>query len=137
MNETNTPPNGPDVPTLNSVHPFRTADASNTANTPATPSTPQANEGDKPVTAAVGFLEQAVQGAHNTVDRLAEGVKPTVQDLGERASSAEDALLAKSEQLREAGDEWMESVRASVRDNPLAAVAAALALGLLLARITR
>jgi ElaB/YqjD/DUF883 family membrane-anchored ribosome-binding protein len=131
MNETPIPPNDPDVPTLNSVHPFRTADASNTSDGP------RIADSDRPVAAAVGLLEQAVQGAHTTLDRLAEGAKPTVQELSERAASAEDALLAKSDQLREAGDEWVESVRTSVRDNPLAAIAAALALGLLLARISR
>lgn len=39
--------------------------------------------------------------------------------------------------LRETRDEWVEGVRASVRNNPLATVAAAVALGAVIARIAR
>jgi hypothetical protein len=35
------------------------------------------------------------------------------------------------------GDEWAASLRCSVRDNPLTAVAAALVAGVLIARLTR
>jgi ElaB/YqjD/DUF883 family membrane-anchored ribosome-binding protein len=43
----------------------------------------------------------------------------------------------KGNQLRDTGDAWVESARTTVRDNPLVAIAAALTLGLLIARITR
>jgi len=51
--------------------------------------------------------------------------------------SAGDMLNHRGEQVRDMGDEWAESLRATVRENPLAAVAAAVALGLLVARLTR
>jgi ElaB/YqjD/DUF883 family membrane-anchored ribosome-binding protein len=87
--------------------------------------------------AADGMLKDAVQGAHTTIDRLADRAEPAVQQLGERVSAAGDALHAKADQLRETGDAWAESARTTVRDNPLVAIAAAVTLGLLIARITR
>lgn len=86
---------------------------------------------------AVQLLRQAVRGAHDSIDQLAETVTPTVRKLGESVSAAEDALQAKSEQWRETGDAWVEGVRTTVRRNPLACVAGALALGALIARINR
>jgi ElaB/YqjD/DUF883 family membrane-anchored ribosome-binding protein len=84
-----------------------------------------------------GLLKDAVQGAHTTIDRLADSAGPAVQKIGESVSAAEDALHAKADQLRDTGDAWVESARTTVRDNPLVAIAAALTLGLLIARITR
>jgi hypothetical protein len=48
-----------------------------------------------------------------------------------------ETLHAQTEQWRETGDEWVEGVRSTVRSNPLASVAAALALGAVIARVTR
>jgi hypothetical protein len=52
-------------------------------------------------------------------------------------SAAEDAWHAKTDQLRETRDEWVESMRSAVRSNSLACIAAAVALGAVIARITR
>lgn len=76
------------------------------------------------------MLGRVVQGAHQTIDRLAETAAPHVQRLQEGAG-------ARAEHAKEIGDEWAESVRCTVRDNPLAAVATALALGVLIARLTQ
>ena len=92
---------------------------------------------EKAPTAAVDLLNRAVQGAHATIDRLADSAAPTVRKLGERFTGADNALQAKAGQLREVRDEWTESVRSTVRSNPLASVAGALALGVLIVRITR
>lgn len=94
-------------------------------------------ETEKAAPAAVDLLNRAVQGAHATIDRLADSAAPTVRQLGERMAGADDALQAKAGQLRETRDEWAESVRSTVRSNPLACVAGALVLGALIARITR
>ncbi|MGK2951828.1 MAG: hypothetical protein ACSLEZ_05520 [Thiobacillus sp.] len=72
-----------------------------------------------------------------TIDRLADIAEPAVQQLGESVSAAEGALHAKSVQRRDIGDQWAEGVRTTVRGNPLVFVAAALALGAVIARITR
>jgi hypothetical protein len=87
--------------------------------------------------AAVGLLNAAVQGAHGTLDRFAESATPAIQRLGESVSAAGESLHAKTDQLRVTRDEWVDSARDTVRSNPLAWVAAALALGAVIARITR
>ena len=74
------------------------------------------------------MLDRVVQGAHETIDRLAETAAPHVLRLQEGVS-------ARAEHVKEVGDEWAESLRCTVRENPLAAVAAALAVGVLVARL--
>jgi len=66
-------------------------------------------------------MARVVAGAHHTIDRLAETAAPHV------------------ERLREAdlGDEWAKSLRETVRENPLTALAVAVAAGMVLARVTR
>lgn len=101
------------------------------------PNTSMLPGSEKAPPATVGLLRNAVQGAHATIDRLADSAAPAVRQLGESISAAEDALHVKTDQLRETRDEWVESVRNTVRGNPLVAVAAAVTLGLFIARITR
>ena len=86
---------------------------------------------------ALGVLNNAVQGAHNTLDRIAESAAPAAQQLDDSVAAAAEALHAKTDQLRETRDAWAEGVRSTVRSNPLACVAGALALGAVIARITR
>ena len=88
-------------------------------------------------TAAAPLLDRVVRGAHETIDRLAETAAPHVQKLEETVGSAGDKLRADARRARELGDEWTESVRCTVRDNPLAAVAVALVVGALVARLVR
>ena len=87
--------------------------------------------------AAVGLLKNAVQGAHHTLDRLADRAAPAVRKLGERVSAANATLHAKRDQWRETGDVWVEDMRTSVRRKPLLSVAAAVALGAVIAVIAR
>jgi len=75
-------------------------------------------------------LSRVVRGAHDTLDRLAESAAPHVQRL-------QEGVGGRAAQVKEVGDEWAESLRCTVRDNPLAAVATALALGVLIARLTQ
>jgi ElaB/YqjD/DUF883 family membrane-anchored ribosome-binding protein len=83
------------------------------------------------------LMGRVVQGAHDTIDRLAETAEPHVLRIQEEVASAADAVHSRASQLRETGDEWAESLRSTVRDNPLAALAAALAVGMLVSRLTR
>jgi len=92
---------------------------------------------EKAAPAAVGLLKDAVQGAHNTIDRFADSAAPAVRQLGESVAAAGETLHAKTDQLRETRDEWVEGVRSTVRSKPLASIAAAFALGALIARIIR
>lgn len=83
------------------------------------------------------LLNRVVQGAHQTIDRLAETAAPHVQRLQEGMSSTGDALAQRADHMREVGDEWTENLRTTVRENPLASLATALALGMLISRLTR
>lgn len=123
MNETIQPNSMPEVP-----WPTHRAPAGETPAPPALEKAPQV---------AVDSLNRVVQGAHNAVDRFAEGAAPRVRQLGESVSRAETALGVKAEQLGRAGDAWAESVRGRVRSHPLTAIAVALALGAVIARATR
>jgi ElaB/YqjD/DUF883 family membrane-anchored ribosome-binding protein len=85
---------------------------------------------DNSTTKGGDMLDRVVQGAHHTIDRLAETAAPHVQRLHEDVSS-------RAEHAKEVSDEWAESLRCTVRENPLAAVATALALGAIVARLTQ
>jgi hypothetical protein len=87
--------------------------------------------------AATDSLNRVVQGAHDAVDRFADSAAPKVRQLGQSVSSAETAVRARVDQLGRTRDEWAESLRGRVRSNPLTAIAAAMALGAVIARITR
>lgn len=93
--------------------------------------------GEKALSPAEGMLKHAAKGAHDTIDRLADSAAPAVRKLGDSVTAAESALHATTARLRVTRDEWTEGVRTTVRGNPLASVAAALALGVLVARLTR
>ena len=99
------------------------------------PDTSMLPDSESDSTAATGLLKDAVQGAHATLDRLADGAAPIAQQLGERVSAVEEALQTKTDQLRSARDAFAESVRNTVRRHPLATIAGALTLGLLISRL--
>lgn len=87
--------------------------------------------------APTDMLNKVVEKAHATIDRLAETAAPHVQRLSEGASSASNVLHDRAGQARELSDEWTQSLRSTVRENPLATVAAALALGVIIAKLSR
>ena len=81
------------------------------------------------------LIGRIAQSAHETIDRLAETAAPHVNRLQENLSG--DALHQRADEMREWRDEWTDSLRSSVRENPLAAVGVALAVGFLIARLSR
>ena len=125
MNETIHPDGASDVPWPASDHRAQVPDTSMLPGT------------EKARPAVVSLLNQAVRGAHDTIDRLAGSAAPVAQKLGEHVATAGDAIHAKTGQLRVTRDAWVESARATVRSKPLASLFAAVALGALIARITR
>lgn len=125
MNETNIPAGASDSPWPSRDHPVQAREESMLPNS------------ERAGPAAVGLLKNAVQGAHETIDRLADRAEPAVRHLGESVSAAGDTLHAKADQLRETRDEWAEGMRTTVRSKPLVSVAVAFALGAIFARITR
>jgi hypothetical protein len=125
MNETIHPDSLSDVPWPTSHHRV------------PVPDTSMLPGSQKAATSVVGLLNQAVQGAHDTIDRLADSAAPAARQIGEQVSAAGDAIHAKTDQLRDTRDEWAESARSKVRGSPLVSIAAAFALGAVIARITR
>ena len=123
MNETNYPDTTSNVPWPTSDNRMRLPDPS--------------PDSDKAASTALGLLGNTAQGAHDTIDRIAESTAPAARKLGESVSAAEAAMHANAAQLRDTRDEWVEGARCTVRSNPLASVAAAFVLGVLFARITR
>jgi hypothetical protein len=84
-----------------------------------------------------GRLDQVVQGAHHTIDRFADSAAPAVRQLSESVAAAGQSLHSATDRLRVTRDDWVASARCNVRSNPLVSIAAAFALGAVIARITR
>jgi ElaB/YqjD/DUF883 family membrane-anchored ribosome-binding protein len=125
MNPTPYPEIAPDVPWFS---------GGTRAQVPDTSMLPGSKSAPPP---AVGMLKHAVQGAHATIDRLADKAEPVVQQLGINVEAATQAIHAKTHQLRDTRDVWVEDARTAVRRHPLASVAAAFALGAAIVRISR
>ena len=102
-----------------------------------TPNTSMLPGSEYPAPAAVGLLKDAAQGAHDTIDRLADSAAPTVRRLGEGVAATREMLRAKSEQMRTTRDDWAASARGTIRENPLVCVAAAATLGAVISRLVR
>jgi ElaB/YqjD/DUF883 family membrane-anchored ribosome-binding protein len=81
-------------------------------------------------------VDRAAQSAHEAIDRLASKAGPAIERLRGSASSASETLRAKADQFGELEEQWVESARVYVRENPLAAVGIAVAIGLLLGKLT-
>lgn len=125
MNETIHPDNTSNAPWSTGDHRVRV------------PNTSMLPGSEKAPPATVGLLRNTVQGAHETIDRFADRAAPAVRQVGESVAAAGEALQAKTDQLREKRDQWAKGARSTVRGKPLVAVAAAFALGAVIARITR
>lgn len=85
----------------------------------------------------VNRVAQVAHVAHGAIDRVAETAAPAVQRLQDVVRAAGDTLTQRASDARALGDEWTESVRCTVRQHPIAALATALALGVLVARLSR
>ena len=108
------------------------------SSTSPVPGTNGSSHASTAVGSATGdMLSRVVERAHATIDRLAESAAPHVHRLSESASSAGELLHNRADQARELGDEWTQSLRSTVREHPLAALATALALGVIIAKLSR
>lgn len=83
------------------------------------------------------MLSRVVKGAHDTIDRLADTAAPHVARLEDTLATANVRVHARADRARDVGDEWADSLRDTVRENPLAALAAAVALGVVVAKLSR
>lgn len=82
-------------------------------------------------------LDRWVERLHAGIDRLAEVAAPRLQRLQSGMSATRGTLRRQARLVREDGEEWAESLRCTVREHPVTAVAVAAAFGLLLARLSR
>lgn len=82
-------------------------------------------------------LDRWVERLHAGIDRLADAAAPRLQRLQEGMSATRGTLRRQAGLVREDGEEWAESLRCSVREHPVTAVAVAVAFGMLLARLSR
>ena len=81
-------------------------------------------------------LDRFVQGAHQAVDSLAAKAGPAVERLKSSMGTASDSMHQRADQLNALQEEWIESARATVREHPIASLAAAVAVGMLISRLT-
>ena len=87
--------------------------------------------------AADDLIGRIARTAHEAIDHLADTAAPHVNRLQESVSGVGDSLHAGAEHAREVTGEWAETLRCTVRESPLAAIGLALAVGVLVARLTR
>lgn len=81
--------------------------------------------------------ERAGARAHETTDRLSSRAHETVDQVASVAHRAADRLSSNSEQWLAAKDEMVHGLRDYVRERPIAALAAAVAVGFVLSRLSR
>jgi ElaB/YqjD/DUF883 family membrane-anchored ribosome-binding protein len=81
-------------------------------------------------------LDRFVQGAHQAVDTLAAKAAPAVERLKSSMGTASESMHERADQLSAMQEEWIESARATVREHPIASLAAAVAVGMLISRLT-
>ena len=84
-----------------------------------------------------GSIQGTRENVAGTIDRASDTAHQAVDRVADVASSAIEQWGAKSEELLQMKDRAMDSTRGYVRENPLIALGIALAIGILLARITR
>jgi len=81
-------------------------------------------------------VSRVAQRAHEAIDRVAAKAGPAVEKARAAADGAVDTLNARADALSDLQDEWLETCRGYIRENPLAAVGVGVLAGLLLARLT-
>lgn len=82
-------------------------------------------------------MERVVQSAHQAVDTLAAKAAPLVDRFSSGLDGASSSVHDRADQLTAMQEEWVESARTTVREHPLASIAAAVAVGMLLSRLSR
>jgi len=82
-------------------------------------------------------VDRAASTAHEAIDRVAAKAGPAVEKVRAAATSAAENLQSKAEAFGEMEDQWLESARGYVRENPLTSVAIGVLAGVLLSRLVR
>ncbi|WP_280156247.1 hypothetical protein [Piscinibacter sp. XHJ-5] len=91
---------------------------------------------DAAVERGYSTVDRAAQAAHEAIDKLAAKAGPAFERLRGSANNASQTLRQKADQFGELEDEWVDSARTYVRDNPLTAVAVGVLAGVILSKLT-
>jgi len=87
------------------------------------------------VRAADDVVSRAAESAHRAVDRVAEKAAPAVERLATGVDEAAAVLHERADQLGAMQERWVVESRNYVREHPFTSMAAALAAGMVLARL--
>jgi hypothetical protein len=68
---------------------------------------------------------------------MADAAAPQIERMEGAVADATGQIRAQARHAREMGDEWADSLRATVQRHPLTALVAAAGIGALIARIAR
>lgn len=85
---------------------------------------------------ATRFAENIAEKAGTSLGQLQQSAQQTMDRVTEAASQAAQRLSEHSDELWAMQDRAMESTRAYVRAHPIAAIGIAIAIGLILSRLT-
>ena len=83
------------------------------------------------------LTDRMAQGAHHAIDYMADAAAPRIERMEGAVTKATGQMKDQARHARQMGDEWADSLRATVHRNPLTALVAAIGIGALIARITR
>jgi ElaB/YqjD/DUF883 family membrane-anchored ribosome-binding protein len=82
------------------------------------------------------YAENIAEKAGTTLNQLSDVAQQTVDRVTDAASQAAQRLSDHTDELWELQQRAIDSTRSYVRDHPIAAIGIAIAVGLLLARLT-
>jgi ElaB/YqjD/DUF883 family membrane-anchored ribosome-binding protein len=82
-------------------------------------------------------MADAARRVDDTTERMSSRAHQTVDQVASAAHRVADRLSTNSEQWMASGDQMMQSFRDYVRERPFAALAAAVAIGFVLSRLSR
>jgi hypothetical protein len=84
---------------------------------------------DKTSRAGDAFVKRLVDGAHAAIDKLADAAGPAVDRLANTFANPSAKVSGLAGQVSDKKDKWVSDARDIIRENPLVAVATALAVG--------
>jgi|KBSMisStaDraftv2_1062788.scaffolds.fasta_scaffold2553090_1 ElaB/YqjD/DUF883 family membrane-anchored ribosome-binding protein len=94
-------------------------------------------QGSTPSATSTGrYGEKLADRASDTFNRLSESAQQTLDRVSDAASQTAGRLSEKGQELWERRGEAVDTARSYVREHPVATIGIALAIGLLISRLT-
>lgn len=100
-----------------------------------TPTYPTSSDYSSAAASAGEAAERAAQSVRETTERLGEQASVAGEQIKAGFNQATEALGAGIDDLKALQQEWLASVRGYVQEHPLVSVAAAIAAGVIIARL--